>query len=182
MYGRLGSFAGSNCRRLAQALMLLAALILPGCFIPLPLLRTHADKPVEKEEKSRERVFRWGWHSYVATPGEPSAENPEYDEDGNLIVPKEISRTYQWPDMHTGMGYDIKAGKLRNLLETEIFEMHFPRTGRWAGGVVGGESYIGGHFSKQWTSIIEIESGVFAGRDFEDDEWTYGIEAFIIKF
>jgi hypothetical protein len=126
--------------------------------------------------------FRWSWDKGIATPGKPSVDNPDYDDDGNLIVKPEIVRAFSLPDIHSGALYDITENKLRAILEVEIAEFKTPVLGKMATGVVVGEEYLGFHLSKQIIPIFEIEAGLAFGRDFEEDENTIGIECLIIKF
>jgi hypothetical protein len=126
--------------------------------------------------------FRWSWDKGIATPGKPSADNPDYDDNGNLIVKPEVVRALKFPDLHSGVVFDITESKLRAILEVEIAEFKTPVLGKMATGVVVGEEYLGFHISKQIIPIFEIEAGLAFGRDFEEDENTIGIEALIIKF
>ena len=138
------------------------------------LLSSHADEAPWD--------FRWSWDRGVSTPGAPSEDNPEYDADGNLIVAPEIARTYSIPDMHAGIMYDFTEDKVRSLLEVELFEFKAPRLRWWSVGVDAAEGYLGAHISKRWTSIFEVETGLFVGRDFETDTTTWGLGGLIIKF
>jgi hypothetical protein len=139
-----------------------------------------------KKEREQEREdawgFKWSWDRGVATPGKPSADNPQYDDDGNLIVAPEVVRTYKVPDLHTGLLWDVTEDKLRAALEVEIFELKVPKLRYLPVGIVGAEQYLGLHISKRWTSIYEIETGVFFGRDFDVDRNTWGLAGLIIKF
>ena len=126
--------------------------------------------------------FRWSWDKGIATPGKPSADNPDYDDDGNLIVKPEVVRAFKIPDLHTGVLYDITENKLRAILEVEIAEFKTPVLGKMATGIIAGEEYLGFHLSKQIIPIFEIESGIAFGRDFEENENTVGIDFLIIKF
>lgn len=127
-------------------------------------------------------AFKWSWDKGVATPGKPSKDNPEYDNDGNLIVSPEVARTYKIPDLHTGLGYDFTEDKLRALLEVELFELKVPKLRYLSVGVLGAEQFLGVHLSKRWTSIFEVESGIFCGYDFDTKATTWGISALVIKF
>jgi hypothetical protein len=126
--------------------------------------------------------FRWSWDKGVATPGKPSADNPEYDDNGNLIVSPAVVRAFRIPDIHSGVAWDFTEDKLRAILEVEIAEFKTPVLGKMATGVVVGEEYLGFHISKQIIPIFEIEAGLAFGRDFETDNNTVGAEILIIKF
>lgn len=132
------------------------------------------------EEKAWD--FKWSWDRGVAAPGEPSEDHPEYDEDGNLIVSPEIVRTYRIPDIHAGLMYDLSEDKLRSLLEVEVFELKVPKLRYLPVGVTAAEQYLGVHISKRWTSVFEIETGIFLGHDFEKDRNTWGLGGLIIRF
>lgn len=136
----------------------------------------------EEREKRDDWGFKWSWDRGVNTPGKPSADNPEYDDEGNLIVSSEVVNTHKIPDLHTGFLWDIEEDKLRASLEVEVFELQVPRLGYLPVGIVGAEQYLGLHLSKRWTSIFEVETGVFFGRDFEVDKNTWGLAGMIIKF
>jgi hypothetical protein len=82
-------------------------------------------------------AFRWGWDRGVAKPGKPGPINPEYDAQGNLIVPAEVSRTYRMPDISSGVSYDVKNDKWGPALTMEVFEVKLPKVGWFASGVYG---------------------------------------------
>lgn len=145
-------------------------------------LRAEAREIREEREKERSWDFKWSWDRGVATPGAPGDDHPDYDEDGNLIVNPEIVRTYQIPDIHAGAIWDITEDKLRSVMEVEIFELKVPVLRHLPVGIVAGEQYLGGHISKRWTSVFEVETGLFWGRDFDTDTNTVGVGALIIKF
>ena len=146
-------------------------------------LKREAKEIKEAREKSEDAWgFKWSWDRGVATPGKPSADNPDYDADGNLIVNPEIVRSYKIPDIHAGFSYDFTEDKLRSLLEVELFELKVPKLRYLPVGITAAEQYLGMHISKRWTSIFEIETGLFLGRDFDTDRNTWGIGGLIIKF
>jgi len=135
-----------------------------------------------KKPRRAERRFRWSWDRGVVTPGKPSKDHPDYDEDGNLIVAPEVVRTYKIPEMHSGLLWDLDQNMVRAALEVELCEIRIPKA-RWLGvGVVGAEQFLGVHVSKCWTSVFEIETGLFAGWDFDENEVTWGLAGLIIKF
>ena len=135
-------------------------------------------------EPQREKSwgFKWAWDRGISAPGKPSKENPDYDDDGNLIVSPEVVNTYKIPDLHSGFGYDFKADKFRAFLEMEVCEFKVPKFRYLPVGFLAAEQFVGVHLSKRWSSIFEIESGVFVGKDFETNETTWGISALVIKF
>lgn len=124
--------------------------------------------------------FQWSWDRGVATPGE-EVNNSGYDAEGNLIVAPEVYRTYKVPDLHVGTGYDFVLDKLRAFLEVEICEFKTP-AGYFPFGFLAGEQFLGFHLSKRWTSILEIETGIFVGQDFDENKTGAGINFFVIKF
>jgi len=144
-------------------------------------------KELRKENEARRLEegrwgFKWSWDRGVATPGKPSADHPEYDNDGNLIVSPEVVRSYRIPDIHVGAFWDVTEDKLRSVLEVEVFELKVPRFNHFPVGIVAAEQYLGIHISKRWTSVFEIETGIAVGRDFDSDKNTVGLGALIIKF
>jgi hypothetical protein len=139
--------------------------------------------PPELEARSEKSWdFKWSWDRGIATPGKPSADNPEYDNDGNLIVKPEIVRAFKIPDLHTGTVWDITEDKLRAVLEVEVADFKTPVIGWMSTGVLAGEQYLGMHLSKRLVPIFEIETGIAFGYDMETDTKTIGLDLLIIKF
>ena len=124
----------------------------------------------------------WSWQGRIQKVGKPSAENPDYDDDGNLIVSPEVMNTYRFPDLHAGMTYDIEFGRARPVLECEVLEFKAPGI-RWNSvGVIGGEDLIGLHLSHRWTSVYEVCTGVFYAYDTNEASPTFGVLFLIMKF
>jgi len=134
------------------------------------------------EEKEDAWGFKWSWDRGISAPGKPSADNPNYDDEGNPIVSPEVARTYSAPDLHTGLLFDVKEKKVRAALEVEVFELKVPKLRYMPFGVLGAEQFLGVHLSKRWSSIFEIESGIFCGEDFNTHEIVWGLSGLIIKF
>jgi hypothetical protein len=137
---------------------------------------------IQKKQDESPWGFKWSWDRGVSTPGKPSEDNPDYDEDGNLIVDPEVVRAYKIPDIHVGAAYDFTEDKIRSLMEVELFELKVPKLRYLPVGITAGEQYLGGHISKKWVSVFEIETGLFFGRDFEEDRNTWGLGGLIIRF
>lgn len=127
--------------------------------------------------------FRWGWDRGISKFSKKRSNiNPNYDEHGNYIPPKSVSRTYRIPDIHSGVGYDVKANKMRVFLEMELLEAKITKSHTLMCGMIGGEEFVGIHLSKKLTSIFEIGAGAFVGFDFDEKECTYGVDLLLIKF
>ena len=167
-------------RKGSLILVLIFALLLSGCWPGFPNTKPPSHWKVEKAEPALD--FRWAWDKGVATPGKPGKINPEYDDKGNLIVPKEVSQTYQVPDVLSGFAWDVTTDELRALVAVEVFEVKLASTGWWAGGLMASPEFVGAYFDKRVTSVIEVQMGVFGGRDLAEDEYTWGVNALIIKF
>jgi len=157
---------------------------------PRGLLRpmsVNKDVAVDEESVAEETIepawkFKWSWDKGIATPGKPSADNPDYDDEGNLIVKPEIVRAFKLPDIHSGVLYDFTEDHLRAVLEVEIADFKTPVLGKMSTGLLAGEQYLGLHISKQIIPIFEIEAGLAFGRDFDTDNNTIGCDFLIIKF
>lgn len=155
---------------------------------PRALLRPMSadlDKDDTKEDidSVKEWQFKWSWDKGVATPGKPSADNPKYDDDGNLIVSAETIRAYKVPDISSGIAVDVNGdNKIRAVLEVEACEFRVPKLGWFTSGLLAGDEFLAWHVSKEWLRIFKVSTGVYVGRDFDTNDNVFGVNALIIKF
>lgn len=157
-----------------RLLLILAIAFLPGC----AALEFGGDE-------DRAWDFRWGWNQAgVSDIGEPDPENPEFDEDGNLIPDADVTMTYQFPDVTAG--YTVVMGSERSrttpTMGVEAFEFKVPYLRWFSTQAMVGNDLVGVYVGKRFTSIYEVTGGVFYGRDQESDEETWGLSFTLLKF
>ncbi len=96
----------------------------------------------------------------------------------------DIERTYQFPDISSGFIWDMASMDVSPSLQVELFEWNtkIDRLGRLKldFGVAYQRAYV--YFGKLWTSIFEISTGIWAGWNFDDMQFAYGIGFTVIKF
>lgn len=135
------------------------------------------------DEKAFE--FRLGWDRGVNIPGKPDPNSPggHYDKDGNYVPDNpDVVATYTFPEIVAGIYGTLKDPRFTPGVGFELFEVKVPYARWFSGQVFAGNQLAGAYLGKRWTSIVELTTGVFFARDFEDDDWTYGIGATITKF
>lgn len=158
---------------------------------PRGLLRpmsVNKDVAVDEESVAEETIepawkFKWSWDKGIATPGKPSADNPDYDDEGNLIVKPEVVRALKMPDISAGICFDFNGdNKIRSVLEVEAFEFKVPKFGYFTSGVLAGEEFLGWHVSKEWLRIFKVQSGFYIGRDYDTNDNAWGLDLLVIRF
>lgn len=132
---------------------------------------------------SKEKLWawRWGWDERIPSEvGEPLDDG--YDENGDYVPPPEVKATYQWPDVHAGFLYDVTQGKIRPALDIELAEFRVPFL-RWQGINIGAAQDFGYvSINHIWTSIYEVETGLYWGYDLAEEEHTWGFSVTLTKF
>ena len=130
--------------------------------------------------------FRPGFiHENSFTIVDGKAMPGTFDDNGNYIPENpEIEFTYKFPDLSSGMIYDIQSQKVSPSIQVELleFDTHIPylNTFKIDFGVAYQRAYI--YVGKLMTNIFEISIGGFCGYNFEAREISYGIGFTIIKF
>lgn len=133
-----------------------------------------------KDEKAWELQFFWDRAPAI---GKEDPKNPGFDTDGNKIPSPEIYATYYFPDIHAGFAGEIKPkARMTPVVGVELLEFKIPYA-RWFNlQVQGGADIVSIYLGKRFTSIIEVTVGPWVGRDFELDDWAYGLGGTLIKF
>lgn len=125
--------------------------------------------------------FKPGFEHLKIGPGKPGG----FDKDGNYIpeIP-EVVTTYSIPDISIGSIGTINGSnsKITPYTGVELFEFRIPYVRWFKTELVVGNQLTGFYLGKRWSSIFEITTGVFFGRDFDSDGWVWGIGADFIKF
>lgn len=131
-------------------------------------------------EKSWDFVPFWAGATSLG-PEDP--KNPGYDADGNRIPPPEVAAVYALPDIHAG--FDVSCSpkaRITPVVGVELAEVRVPYL-RWFNAQVQvGNQLADFYVGKRFTSIIEITAGLWWGRDFEEDAWSWGIGGTLIRF
>ena len=115
--------------------------------------------------------------------GKENPETPGFDKDGNKIPSPEVLATYYFPDIHAGYAWvDGDKGKLTPTLGVEILEVKVPVL-RWFSIQLGaGTDELHVYVGKRFTSVFEITAGPMFSRRFDEEEWSWGFGATVIKF
>ena len=118
---------------------------------------------------------------------------------------KTIVATYKIPDISSGLTFDFKYKRVRPVLALELYDGKVPilpkldfkifkKKIKTIGKKVNmkidffvGEDFTGIIFSKRWTSLFEISTGIFvaydwAGNNKKDRGITTGVNFLIIKY
>ncbi len=117
-------------------------------------------------------------------PHKNTSDELVFNDDGSLIDP-ELERTYAFPDLATFTGYNVKYNQAEAGLALELWDK---KDWRLKGDIFFTTNTVGLNWSKKWTSIFEISTGVGVGYTFDpkDDEDDPGIgiiiDILIIQF
>lgn len=132
------------------------------------------------DEKDFELRFFW---DRAPSIGEEDPDNPGFDKDGNKIPSPEIYATYYFPDVTAGIHATIKPEpRFTPTVGVELFEAKLWKARWFSAQVFAGDQLVGFGFNKRLTSMFEVTVGPFVGRDFEEDEWAWGVGGTVLKF
>lgn len=108
----------------------------------------------------------------------------DFNDSGSVIVDDDVQRTYQFPDINTGLNYDFETNRFRPVLTVEVLDnidlRYYNLKGKVEVGV--GEDLAFTTFQVNITSIIEISVGPSYGYDTKVDEQVFGVSFLITKF
>lgn len=132
------------------------------------------------DKKQWEFQFFWDRAPEI---GEEDPKNPGFDKDGNKIPSPEVYATYYFPDIHAGLGAEIgPKARITPVVGIELFEFKVPYARWFSFQVQGGADIVNVYLGKRLTSIFEVTVGPWFGRDFEQNDWAYGVGGTLIKF
>jgi len=129
----------------------------------------------------------WDWRKgWRALPGPVQTTAPtgnKYDADGNLIPSPEVQVTYALPDIHGGTAILLgSTSRITPTISIEAAEVKVPFARWWILAVGTGEDLGMVYAGKRLTSVYEISVGPFWGRDFRENESTWGVQFTLLKF
>jgi len=132
------------------------------------------------DKKAFELRFFWDRAPAI---GAEDPENKGYDKDGNKIPSPEVYATYYMPDICTGLNVVVQpTARITPVLGIELCEFKLPYVRWFSVQLQAGSQLADLYIGKRLTSIFEVTIGGFVGRDFETNDWAWGIGGSLLKF
>lgn len=169
-------------KNILMVLVSLTAIVGTGCtYNPLASFRKPTAEERQADNSGYDWSFSWGWKNKVNEAGEPMSDNPEYDAAGNLIVSEKVVKYYKFPDCHWGPVYDIKNKSMSIATEMEVATFGTP-IGPIESGALVSTDVLAGHISHRFLKVFELETGVWYGYNYREENWTYGVDLLALRF